>query len=102
MSPFSRNKPVTWPNPYCFAAWTGAAGLANGLTFRLRAGDCWASDDPAVVEHPDFFLAEPPPEQWIRTTPDVARQEAASAYGSFAAEVAEADRNAPTSTLIAY
>jgi hypothetical protein len=38
----------------------------------MRVGDIFASDDPAVIEHPDFFLAEPPPELWIRTTPDPA------------------------------
>ena len=70
--PLLRTKTVTWPHPYCFAAWTGSSGLANGLTFRMRVGDIFASDDPAVIEHPDFFLAEPPPELWIRTTPDPA------------------------------
>lgn len=53
-------------------------------------------------EHDGLFVDEPLPDMLCRTTPDPARLEAALADASFAAEVAESDRNVPTSTLISY
>jgi hypothetical protein len=72
------------------------------MPVHLIAGAIWASDDPMVQERPDFFLPEPPPEQWIRTTPDSERLEGVRLMSEAYAE-AEADRALqPTRTLLPY
>ena len=102
--PLRSPKPVTHPYPFVFAAADCGTGTRDGLTVHLRRGQVWAADDPVVTEHEGqgLFVDEPPADMLCRTTPDETLLEAASASGSFAAEVAEADRNRPTSTLIAY
>ena len=104
MPTFRSPKPVVHPRPYVFAAADCGTGLANGLSVHLRRGQVWASDDPLVIEKEGqgLFVDEPPADMLCRTTPDAARLEAASAAASFAAEVAEADRDRPPSTLIRY
>jgi hypothetical protein len=96
------HKPVQHKYPFVFATGDVATGTPDGLTVHLRRNQCWAADDPVVKahEHDGLFSDDPP--ELIRSTPDVARQEAASALGRFVAEVAEADRNQSTSTLLPY
>ena len=100
--PLRSPKPVVHPRPYVFAAADCGTGTRDGLTVHLRRGQVWAADDPVVTEHEGQGLLVDEPPELCRTTPDPERLEAASASGIFAAEVAEADRNRPTSTLIAY
>jgi hypothetical protein len=102
MPPFRSPKPVTHPYPFVFCTSTCATGTRDGLTVHLYRNDVWASDDPVVLEHSHDGLFSDEPPQLIRSTPDPERLEAASAAGSFAEEVADADRNRPTSKLIAY
>ena len=102
--PLRSPKPVVHPRTFVFAAADVGTGLANGLSVHLRRGQVWAADDPLVIEKDGqgLFVDEPPADMLCRTTPDAEGLEAASTAGSFAAEVAEADRNRPTSTLIRY
>ena len=102
MPPFSRPKPVVHPRPYVFATADCGTGLANGLTVHLRRGQVWAADDPLVIEKAGQGLFSDEPPELCRTTPDPVRLEEASGSAALAAEVAAADRLAPTSTLIAY
>lgn len=41
-----------------FAAATCGTETDDGLTVNLRAGDCWAADDPFVLGHPGLFQEE--------------------------------------------
>src|ERR1019366_3780576 len=102
MPPFRSTKPVVHPRPYVFATADCGTGLANGLSVHLRRGQVWASDDPLVIEKEGQGLFSDEPPELCRTTPDVARQEVASGLSAFAEEVAQADRDRPTSTLIRY
>jgi hypothetical protein len=105
MTPFRSNKPVQHKYPFVFAAADCGTGTRDGLTVHLRRGQVWAADDPIVVEHEGqgLFVDEPPADMLCRSTPDPARLEEAVGIASLAAEVAEADRTAPTpGQLIAY
>ena len=104
MTPFRSNKPVTHLYPFVFCTSTCATGTRDGLTVRLYRGSVWASDDPVVTEHEGqgLFVDEPPADMLCRTTPDPARLEEAAGLARLAAEVAEADRNQPRSTLVPF
>jgi hypothetical protein len=103
--PLRSPKAPQWPHEYVFAASTCATGFVShgvDMPVRLRAGQTWDANDELVKQRPELFAGEVPDECIMRTTPDPARLEAALATARLAAEVAEADRNAPTSTLLPY
>jgi hypothetical protein len=85
-----------------FATADCGTGLSNGLSLHLRRGQVWAADDPLVIEKEGQGLFSDEPPELCRTTPDPARLEAALATAGLAQEIAEADRDRPTSTLIRY
>ncbi len=37
----------------------------NGQTINLKPGDCWAADDPVVLQHPGLFQDEPIPRRSV-------------------------------------
>ena len=102
--PLRSPKPAQHKHPFVFAAATCSTGIASGVSVHLFKGAVWAADDPVVLEHSHdgLFVDEPPPDMICRSTPDPARLEEAAGLSAFAAEITEADRNAPTSTLVAY
>jgi hypothetical protein len=104
MPPFRSNKPTAHKYSFVFAAADCGTGTRDGLTVHLRKGQIWDATDPVVLEHSHdgLFVDEPLADMICRSTPDPQRAEEALAAGTFAAEVAEADRDRPTSTLIRY
>lgn len=37
----------------------------NGQTINLKPGDCWAADDPVVLQHPGLFQDDPIPRRTV-------------------------------------
>lgn len=37
----------------------------NGVTINLKPGDCWAADDPVVLQHPGLFQTDPIPRRSV-------------------------------------
>lgn len=48
------------PNPYVFCVVNCCTDTAVGDPVNLVAGQCWASDDPIVLERGDLFSVDPP------------------------------------------
>jgi hypothetical protein len=100
--PFRTPKTPQWPHEYVFALSTCATGTTDGLTVHLTRGQVWRATDPIVRDRSWLFVGEPPDDMLCSTLPDSAGLEAALAQGQFAEEVADADRNAPRSTLVPF